>query len=75
MELAQVAYMARHFLVNVVNALIHNFKLSADIFKTFHFPIGPGIPASPLLPFRTFDRTSEAETLEFAVRARTACIV
>jgi hypothetical protein len=54
MELAQLAYVARHFLVNVVNALIHNFKLSTDIFESVHFPIGPGIPVSPLLPFRPF---------------------
>jgi hypothetical protein len=54
MELAQFAYMARHFLVNVVNTLIHNFELSTDVFKIFHFPMGPGIPVSPLFPFRPF---------------------
>jgi hypothetical protein len=53
MELAQVAYVARHFLVNVVNALIHNFKLSTDIFKVFHFPNwagNSGLTASPFPP-------------------------
>jgi hypothetical protein len=38
MELAQVVYVARHFLVNVINTLVHNFELSADIFEVFHFP-------------------------------------
>jgi len=38
MELAQIAYVARHFLVNVVNTLIHNFELPTDVFKIFHFP-------------------------------------
>jgi len=38
MELAQLAYVARHFLVNVVNTSIHNFELSTDVLKIFHFP-------------------------------------
>jgi len=42
MELAQLAYVARHFLVNVVNTLIHNFELSTDVLKIFHFPNGAG---------------------------------
>jgi hypothetical protein len=36
MELAQLAYVAGHFPVNVVNTLVHNFELSANVFKTFH---------------------------------------
>ena len=38
MKLAQLAYVARHFPVNVVNTLIHNFELLPDVFKIFHFP-------------------------------------
>jgi hypothetical protein len=38
MELAQLAYVARHFPVNVVNTLIHNFELLPDVFKISHFP-------------------------------------
>jgi len=37
MELAQLTYVARHFLINVVNTLIHNFELSTDVIKIFHF--------------------------------------
>jgi len=38
MELAQLAYVARHFPVNVVNTLVNDFELSANVFKTSHFP-------------------------------------
>jgi hypothetical protein len=38
MELAQIAYVGRHFVINVVNTLVHNFELPADVFKTFHLP-------------------------------------
>ena len=37
MELAQIAYVAGHFPVNVVNALVHNLELPTDVFKTVHF--------------------------------------
>ena len=37
MELAQIAYVARHFPVNVINALVHDFELSGDVFKISHF--------------------------------------
>jgi len=38
MELAQIAYVALHFLVNMVNTSIHNFELPTHIFKIVHFP-------------------------------------
>jgi len=58
MELAHLGYVVRHFPVNVVNTLIHNFELSADIFKVFHFPNWAwnsrltAFPFQPLLPSR-----------------------
>jgi hypothetical protein len=61
MELAQLAYVARHFPVNVVNTLINNFELSPDVFKIFHFPNWPwstcltALPFQPLYPFQSLD--------------------
>jgi hypothetical protein len=37
-EVAQFDYVAGHFPVNVVDTLIDNFELSADVFKIFHLP-------------------------------------
>jgi hypothetical protein len=42
MELAQLAYVTRHFLVNVVNTLIHNSELPTDVLKISHFANGAG---------------------------------
>jgi len=52
MELTQLGYVARHFPVNVVNTLIHNSKLSTDIFKIFHFPNWAWNPCLTALPFQ-----------------------
>ena len=38
MELAQLSYVAIHFLVDVLNTLIHNFELNPDLCKISHFP-------------------------------------
>jgi hypothetical protein len=59
MELAQLAYVARHFPVNVVNTLINNFELSPDVFKISHFPNWAwstcltALPFQPLYPSRS----------------------
>ena len=59
MELAQLAYVAGHFPVNVVNTLVHNFELSANVFKTFHVSNWAGnscltaFSFSPLEPSRS----------------------
>ena len=53
MELAQLAYVARHFPVNVVNTLIHNFELSPDVCEIFDFPNwawNTGLTDLPLQP-------------------------
>ena len=52
MELAQLGYVARHFPVNVVNTLIHNFELSPDVCKIFHFPDWAWNPCLTALPFQ-----------------------
>jgi len=52
MELAQLGYVARHFPVNVVNTLIHNFELSPDVFKILHFPDWAWNPCLTALPFQ-----------------------
>jgi hypothetical protein len=52
MELAQLAYVARHFPVNVVNTLIHNFELSPDVFKIFHVPNWARNPCLTAVPFQ-----------------------
>jgi hypothetical protein len=51
MELAQLGYVARHFSVNVVNTLIHNFELSSDVFKAFHFSNWACNPRLTNIPF------------------------
>jgi hypothetical protein len=59
MELAQLAYVARHFPVNVVNTLINNFELSPNVFKILHFPnwawstCHTALPLQPLCPSRS----------------------
>jgi hypothetical protein len=54
MELTQLGYVARHFPVNVVNTLIHNFELSPDVFKIFHFPNWAWNSCLTAFPFQAF---------------------
>lgn len=38
MELTQLSDVVVHFLVDVLNTLIHNFELNPDLGKISHFP-------------------------------------
>jgi hypothetical protein len=52
MELAQLVYVARHFPVNVVNTLIHNFELFPDVTKILNLPNWAWSTCLTALPFQ-----------------------
>jgi len=54
MELGQLAYVARHHPVDVFDTLIHNFELSPDVVKIFHFSNRALATCFTALPFQPF---------------------